>query len=77
MNLENSNYHTNVNKYVWPGAKCYVLDKLMLILYVKSHVSEILNLEMPTPSYLLTLKAPINTAADDIYKYFFIVFQKK
>ena len=26
---------------------------------------------------LLTLKAPITTAADDIYKYFFIVFQRK
>ena len=26
---------------------------------------------------LLTLKAPITTAADDIPKYFFIVFQKK
>ena len=25
----------------------------------------------------LTLKVPIMTAADDIYKYFFIVFQKK
>ena len=25
----------------------------------------------------LTLKAPITTAADDIYKYFFIVFQGK
>ena len=25
----------------------------------------------------LTLKAPITTAADDIYKYFFIVFQRK
>ena len=26
---------------------------------------------------LLTLKAPIKTAADDIHKYFFIVFQRK
>ena len=26
---------------------------------------------------LLTLKEPITTAADDIYKYFFIVFQRK
>ena len=26
---------------------------------------------------LLTLKAPIMTAADDIHKYFFIVFQRK
>ena len=26
---------------------------------------------------LLTLKAPITTAADDIQKYFFIVFQRK
>ena len=26
---------------------------------------------------LLTLKAPITTAADDIHKYFFIVFQIK
>ena len=26
---------------------------------------------------LLTLKAPITTAADDIHKYFFIVFQRK
>ena len=25
----------------------------------------------------LTLKAPITTAADDIHKYFFIVFQRK
>ena len=25
----------------------------------------------------LTLKAPIKTAADDIHKYFFIVFQRK
>ena len=25
----------------------------------------------------LSLKAPITTAADDIYKYFFIVFQRK
>ena len=25
----------------------------------------------------LTLEAPIMTAADDIYKYFFIVFQRK
>ena len=25
----------------------------------------------------LTLKAPIMTAADDIHKYFFIVFQRK
>ena len=27
--------------------------------------------------YPLTCKAPITTAADDIYKNFFIVFQKK
>ena len=27
--------------------------------------------------FLLTLKAPITTAADDIHKYFFIVFQRK
>ena len=26
--------------------------------------------------YLLTLKAPITTAIDDIHKYFFIVFQR-
>ena len=26
---------------------------------------------------LLALKAPITTAADDIHKYFFIVFQRK
>ena len=26
---------------------------------------------------LLSLKAPITTAADDIHKYFFIVFQRK
>ena len=26
---------------------------------------------------ILTLKAPITTAADDIYKYFFIVLQRK
>ena len=26
---------------------------------------------------LLTLKAPIMTAADDIHKYFFIIFQRK
>ena len=26
---------------------------------------------------VLTLKAPITTAADDIHKYFFIVFQRK
>ena len=26
---------------------------------------------------ILTLKAPITTAADDIHKYFFIVFQRK
>ena len=26
---------------------------------------------------LLTFKAPITTAADDILKYFFIVFQRK
>ena len=25
----------------------------------------------------LTIKAPVTTAADDIYEYFFIVFQKK
>ena len=25
----------------------------------------------------LTLKAPITTAADDIHKYFFVVFQRK
>ena len=29
------------------------------------------------PSEALTLKAPITTAADDIYKYYFIVFQIK
>ena len=28
-------------------------------------------------AFLLTLKAPITTAADDIHKYFFIVFQRK
>ena len=28
-------------------------------------------------TYMLTLKAPIMTAAEDIYKYFFIVFQRK
>ena len=27
--------------------------------------------------FTLTLKAPIMTAADDIHKYFFIVFQRK
>ena len=27
--------------------------------------------------HFLTIKAPITTAADDIHKYFFIVFQKK
>ena len=27
--------------------------------------------------HLLTLKVPITTAADDIHKYFFIVFQRK
>ena len=27
--------------------------------------------------FLLTLKAPVTTAADDIYNYFFIVFQRK
>ena len=26
---------------------------------------------------MLTLKAPITSAADDIHKYFFIVFQRK
>ena len=31
---------------------------------------------MPTLRYL-TLKAPVTTAADDIHKYFFIVFQGK
>ena len=29
-----------------------------------------------TENYILTLKVPIMTAADDIHKYFFIVFQK-
>ena len=29
-----------------------------------------------TPENGLTLKAPITTAADDIYKYFFIVFSE-
>ena len=29
------------------------------------------------PFVVLTLKAPITTAADDIHKYFFIVFQRK
>ena len=28
-------------------------------------------------SFILTLKAPITTAADDIHKYFFIVFFEK
>ena len=27
--------------------------------------------------FYLTLKAPITTAADDIHKYFFIVFQRR
>ena len=27
--------------------------------------------------YILTLKTPVTTAADDIHKYFFIVFQRK
>ena len=33
--------------------------------------------DFTVPQCLLTLKAPITTAADDIYKYFFIVLQKK
>ena len=32
---------------------------------------------LPLKVYPLTLKAPITTAADDIHKYFFIVFQRK
>ena len=34
-------------------------------------------LQMEAGEQVLTLKAPIMTAADDIHKYFFIVFQKK
>ena len=30
-----------------------------------------------TQAEYLTLKVPITTAADDIHKYFFIVFQRK
>ena len=30
-----------------------------------------------TVKTVLTLKVPITTAADDIHKYFFIVFQRK
>ena len=32
---------------------------------------------LPNWAQLLTLKGPITTAADDIYEYFFIVFQRK
>ena len=32
---------------------------------------------MENSSMQLTLQAPITTAADDIHKYFFIVFQRK
>ena len=32
---------------------------------------------MVLEQFTLTLKAPITTAADDIIKYFFIVFQRK
>ena len=31
----------------------------------------------PASEYRSTLKAPVTTAADDIHKYFFIVFQRK
>ena len=33
--------------------------------------------EFPSQFNSLTLRAPITTAADDIHKYFFIVFQRK
>ena len=32
---------------------------------------------LPKEVYMLTLKGSITTAADDIHKYFFIVFQRK
>ena len=35
------------------------------------------DLRLALSRFLLTLKAPITTAADDIHKYFFIVFLEK
>ena len=39
-------------------------------------IRRIAALKIENPNFL-TLKAPITTAADDIHKYFFIVFQRK
>ena len=40
------------------------------------HVSKFSFFSSPVPE-VLTIKVPITTAADDIHKYLFIVFQRK
>ena len=42
----------------------------------KERTRSVGNEAFPKEEKLLTLKAPITTAADDIHKYFFIVFRE-
>ena len=53
---------------------CVVKQKTVSMLKI---VQETVIFKKSTSNRLLTLKAPNTTAADDIHKYFFIVFQEK
>ena len=55
----------------------YVLGTEMLICDLLMQLVMIMTTNIAHSCRVLTLKAPITTAADDIYKYFFIVFQRK
>ena len=44
--------------------------------YFSQHTSNTMD-KIVIKNASITLKAPITTAADDIHKYFFIVFQRK
>ena len=50
--------------------KTNIYDPYVCILYSQLSISQV-------PKFILTLKVPIRTAADNIHKYFFIVFQRK
>ena len=75
MNID-LQYGTEIGNEVW---KKIILFKVQQKTFILPKIAFWKNLyfQKSLLGGLLTLKVPIMTAADDIHKYFFIVFQRK
>ena len=65
-----------------PRFNVFETNNFVIIIIARLQDTQFLSLRDPVQCKIyigfgLTLKAPITTAADDIYKYIFIVFQRK